>query len=112
MSYSLGLDVGSVRAKVALISEDGKAVYLDSEKITASPKSAVNSLISRLGAEVQSQGNRHGRSLGLRQGCDTQGAELVGILQLAGDCFRSSPFLSQCQNHRTNRWPELLCHYA
>jgi activator of 2-hydroxyglutaryl-CoA dehydratase len=48
MSYSLGLDVGSVCAKVALISEDGKAVYLDSEKITASPKSAVNSLISRL----------------------------------------------------------------
>ena len=49
MSYSLGLDVGSVCAKAALISEDGKAVYLDSEKITASPKSAVNSLISRLG---------------------------------------------------------------
>jgi len=49
MSYSLGLDVGSVCAKVALISEDGKAAYLDFEKITASPKSAVNSLISRLG---------------------------------------------------------------
>ncbi len=48
MSYSLGLDVGSVCAKGALSSEDGKAVYLDSEKITASPKSAVNSLISRL----------------------------------------------------------------
>jgi predicted CoA-substrate-specific enzyme activase len=48
MSYSLGLDVGSVCTKVALISEDGKAVYFDSEKITASPKSAVNSLISRL----------------------------------------------------------------
>jgi predicted CoA-substrate-specific enzyme activase len=48
MSYSLGLDVGSVCAKVALISEDGKAAYIDYEKITASPKSAVNSLISRL----------------------------------------------------------------
>jgi predicted CoA-substrate-specific enzyme activase len=49
MSYSLGLDVGSVCAKVVLITDDGKAVYQDSEKITASPKSAVNSLISRLG---------------------------------------------------------------
>jgi predicted CoA-substrate-specific enzyme activase len=48
MSYSLGLDVGSVTAKVALVAEDGSAVYLDTEKITASPKSAVASLISRL----------------------------------------------------------------
>jgi predicted CoA-substrate-specific enzyme activase len=55
MSYSLGLDVGSVYTKIALISEDSKAVYLDSEKITASPKSAVNTLISRLSRKFNLQ---------------------------------------------------------
>ncbi|TET73669.1 MAG: hypothetical protein E3J42_06810 [Dehalococcoidia bacterium] len=48
MSYSLGLDIGSVTAKAALVAEDGRAVYFDTEKITKSPKSAVASLISRL----------------------------------------------------------------
>ena len=48
MSYSLGLDVGSVTVKAALVAEDGKAVFCDVEKITASPKAAVAALISRL----------------------------------------------------------------
>jgi predicted CoA-substrate-specific enzyme activase len=56
MSYSLGLDVGSVSAKAVLIDNDGKAVYSDWEKITASPKSAVASLISRLGQKFNLQG--------------------------------------------------------
>jgi len=51
MSYSLGVDVGSVNAKLALIDKDGRAVRLDTEKITSSPKAAVASLISRLGKE-------------------------------------------------------------
>ena len=55
MSYSLGLDVGSVCAKLALLPEDGRAVHLDSEKITASPKAAANLLLSRLGAKFNLQ---------------------------------------------------------
>jgi predicted CoA-substrate-specific enzyme activase len=49
MSYSLGLDVGSVNAKLCLVDEHGQAVRLDTEKITSNPKVAVNSLIARLG---------------------------------------------------------------
>jgi predicted CoA-substrate-specific enzyme activase len=51
MSYSLGLDVGSVNAKLALIDQDSRAVRLDTEKITSSPRAAVASLISRLSRE-------------------------------------------------------------
>ena len=49
MNYSLGLDVGSVNAKLALIDENGRVVQFDIEKITSNPKAAVNSLIARLG---------------------------------------------------------------
>jgi predicted CoA-substrate-specific enzyme activase len=55
MSYSLGLDVGSVSAKAVLIDDNGRVVYSDSEKITASPKAAVASLISRLGRKFNLQ---------------------------------------------------------
>ena len=51
-TFSLGLDIGSVRAKLALIDEAGKVIRLDSEKITSSPTAVVNSLIARLGEEV------------------------------------------------------------
>ncbi|MBC8512484.1 MAG: hypothetical protein H8D32_05840, partial [Dehalococcoidia bacterium] len=49
MAYSLGVDIGSVNAKLSLIDGNGTAVRLDTEKITSSPKAAVNSLIARLG---------------------------------------------------------------
>ena len=48
MNYSLGIDVGSVNAKLCLIDEIGQVVQFDVEKITANPKVAVNSLIARL----------------------------------------------------------------
>ena len=48
MGYALGLDIGSVTVKAALVTEDGEAVYCDVEKITASPRSAVASVIDRL----------------------------------------------------------------
>ena len=51
MSYSLGVDVGSVNAKLALIDQDTRAVRLDTEKITSSPRAAVASLILRLSRE-------------------------------------------------------------
>jgi len=53
MNYSLGIDVGSVNAKLALIGEDGQVVQLDSEKITSNAKVAVNSLITRLVEKFQ-----------------------------------------------------------
>jgi activator of 2-hydroxyglutaryl-CoA dehydratase len=49
MSYYLGVDIGSVNAKLALIDEKGKAVHLDTEKVTSSPRAAVSWLITRLG---------------------------------------------------------------
>lgn len=56
MDYSLGLDIGSVNAKLSLVGESGDAVHLDTEKITGSPRVAVNALIDRLDAEFDVAG--------------------------------------------------------
>jgi len=50
MSYSLGVDVGSVGAKLSLIDENGDIARRDTEKITASARNAVSQLIARLSA--------------------------------------------------------------
>jgi predicted CoA-substrate-specific enzyme activase len=49
MTYSLGIDIGSVNVKLALLDQDNKTVRLDTEKVSTSSKAAVVSLISRLG---------------------------------------------------------------
>jgi len=49
MNYFLGVDIGSVNAKLALIDENGKVVQSDTEKVISSPRAAVSSLIARLG---------------------------------------------------------------
>jgi predicted CoA-substrate-specific enzyme activase len=49
MGYYLGVDIGSVNAKLALIDENGRVVQFDTEKVTSSPRVAVSSLIARLG---------------------------------------------------------------
>jgi predicted CoA-substrate-specific enzyme activase len=49
MGYYLGVDIGSVNAKLALIDEKGRVIQFDTEKVTASPRAAVSSLIARLG---------------------------------------------------------------
>ena len=51
MNYSLGVDIGSVNAKLSLIDGNGRVLRLDSEKITSNPKIVVNSLITRLGEQ-------------------------------------------------------------
>ncbi|MDP6825285.1 MAG: BadF/BadG/BcrA/BcrD ATPase family protein, partial [Dehalococcoidales bacterium] len=51
MSYSLGVDIGSVSAKLALIGGSGRTFRLDTEKITVNPRTAVNALLERLGGE-------------------------------------------------------------
>jgi len=48
MGYFLGVDIGSVNAKLVLIGEDCGIVKLDIEKITSSPDAAVALLVSRL----------------------------------------------------------------
>jgi predicted CoA-substrate-specific enzyme activase len=48
MSYSLGLDIGSVSVKAAVIDAAGAAVHLDIERVTSSPRAAVSSVISRV----------------------------------------------------------------
>ena len=48
MSYFLGVDIGSVNAKLALIDENGKVVQFDTEKVISSPRAAVSPLIARL----------------------------------------------------------------
>jgi len=49
VSYFLGLDIGSVNAKLCLTDEDGNVFKLDAEKITTNARSAANSLLGRLG---------------------------------------------------------------
>lgn len=51
MGYFLGVDIGSVSAKLALIDENCILLYLDYEKITSSPKIAFNTIVARLGGK-------------------------------------------------------------
>ena len=51
MVYLLGIDIGSVNAKLALVDDSGMLLRLDTEKVTSSPRAALNSLISRLSQE-------------------------------------------------------------
>jgi predicted CoA-substrate-specific enzyme activase len=53
MKYSLGIDVGSASAKLALLNEQGEIVALDIEEIITSPQDAVSSLLSRLSAKLR-----------------------------------------------------------
>ena len=48
MKYNLGLDIGSISVKLALLDENGKVVRLDSRKITSNPRTALNLLLSDL----------------------------------------------------------------
>jgi len=49
MVYYLGVDIGSVNAKLALIDEKGRVLQFDTEKVSSGPKATVGSLIARLG---------------------------------------------------------------
>jgi len=51
MSYLLGLDVGSVNAKLALSDEAGNVLRVDTERVTSSLAAAVSLLLSRLSQE-------------------------------------------------------------
>jgi predicted CoA-substrate-specific enzyme activase len=55
MTYSLGIDIGSVNVKLALIDQENKIVRLDTEKVTTSSQAAVASLIGRLGQQFPLQ---------------------------------------------------------
>ena len=51
MGYLLGIDIGSVNAKLSLIDDGDRILRLDIEKVTSSPRAALNSLISRLAVQ-------------------------------------------------------------
>ena len=51
MKYLLGIDIGSVNAKLALLSQAGEIQHLDSERIVSNPRIAVNALFGRLKGE-------------------------------------------------------------
>jgi hypothetical protein len=48
MSYFLGVDIGSVNAKLALIDEKGGVVEFDTEETGSGPRAPVSSIIARL----------------------------------------------------------------
>ncbi|MBN1369426.1 MAG: hypothetical protein JW954_04240, partial [Dehalococcoidaceae bacterium] len=52
MNYSLGIDVGSVNARITLIDNQAETVCVDSEKIITSALNAVNTLLRRLDKNV------------------------------------------------------------
>jgi predicted CoA-substrate-specific enzyme activase len=49
MKYFLGIDIGSINVKLALIDATSKITHLASQKITSNPRSTVNTLIKSLG---------------------------------------------------------------
>ena len=49
MNCFLGVDIGSVCAKLSLIEEDGRVVHHDVQKVTSNARAAVNSLLTTLG---------------------------------------------------------------
>jgi len=54
--FFLGIDVGSVNAKLALIHTNDTVLQLDIEKITSSPRSAVIALLNRLSQKTDLEG--------------------------------------------------------
>ncbi len=52
MTFSLGIDIGSVTVKLALIDEDATIARLDTEKVATSAQAAVAALIARLGRDT------------------------------------------------------------
>ncbi|MBE9513800.1 MAG: hypothetical protein IMY83_02025, partial [Chloroflexi bacterium] len=54
MDYFLGIDVGSVNAKLVLIDKGGVVVQSDTEKISSGPRAAVGSLIGRIREKIDS----------------------------------------------------------
>jgi predicted CoA-substrate-specific enzyme activase len=48
MSYFLGIDIGSVNSKLALIDANGRVVHFDIEKVSFGPRATIKLLIDRL----------------------------------------------------------------
>ncbi len=104
MNYSLGIDIGSVNVKLCLLDDAGRTVRLDSEKITANPRLAVNALLRRLekvvlpdkitGAGVSGSGQsaipaefnwgRYSSSLAIAAGLLHQHPDARTIIQIGG----------------------------
>jgi predicted CoA-substrate-specific enzyme activase len=53
MAYSLGVDIGSINAKLILTSGDCAIVWSGSQRITSNPAATVNNLVSQLGEQFK-----------------------------------------------------------
>ncbi len=56
MKHYLGLDIGSINVKLALIDESGRILTIDSRKITSSPGAVVNLLLTELNGRYPLEG--------------------------------------------------------
>ncbi len=56
MEYLIGIDIGSLNAKLALLDENGAALHLDTERIISNPRLAVNALVARLTQKFNLEG--------------------------------------------------------
>lgn len=52
MAYFLGVDIGSVNAKLALIDEDSRVIHLHTERVTSGPRAAVSAAVAGLGEHI------------------------------------------------------------
>lgn len=52
MSYSLGLDIGSVSVKLAVLDNTNNIIHLEASKITSGPRSTVHGLINGLSRRI------------------------------------------------------------
>lgn len=48
MAHSIGLDIGSVCVKIAVVDDGGAGVHFDTERVASSPRAAVSSIIARV----------------------------------------------------------------
>ncbi|MCX5999632.1 MAG: acyl-CoA dehydratase activase [Chloroflexi bacterium] len=94
MAYSLGIDIGSVNAKLALTDASSIVVHLDVQRITSSPRAAVASLIARLGAHVSLEDISAAGVSGSGKGAIPSGlswAEYSSSLSIASGLLHSHP---------------------
>ncbi len=67
--YFLGLDIGSVNAKLTLIDKDSTLIHQDNERVTTGPRHAVIKLLARLSQKVSLEDIFSAGSVGSGKGC-------------------------------------------
>ncbi|MDO8472325.1 MAG: acyl-CoA dehydratase activase [Dehalococcoidia bacterium] len=94
MKYSLGVDIGSVSAKLALVDETGHPLELVNEKITSGPRAALSALLGRIGGkydlkDISTAGVSGGGSVAVPD--ELNWARYSSSLSIAAGLLRSYP---------------------